>query len=385
MLQAGRPRRCSLELELRCNRFDIEPEITAKILKRGIRIYEVPISYTGREFDEGKKITWRDGFAALWTLVKYRFARLTRRVNRPRWAAVVVNYEAGPLLADVRALGARRHERGRGRARRRRQRLATTARSTTLLAARPGRARRRVARQRRLRARREPRHRGDARRRSSRCSIPTPRSSRAPRRRCSSRLDESRALGACGPRLRNLDGSDYPSARTFPSVPVAVGHGLLGLWWPTNPFTARYRQLDADPARARARSTGSRARRSGCAAAALDEVGGWDERYFMYLEDIDLCWRLRRAGLGRRVRAGGRGRARAGREHVAPARTGCCSSTIARRGDSRRLGSPARARCSLPFAAVYFALRAVLAMGEHAWRSARRHRSVARRRLACRA
>ena len=63
-----------VRLELRCNRFDIEPEITAKILKRGIRIYEVPISYTGREFDEGKKITWRDGFAALWTLAKFRFA-----------------------------------------------------------------------------------------------------------------------------------------------------------------------------------------------------------------------------------------------------------------------------------------------------------------------
>ena len=63
-----------VELELRCNRFDIEPEITAKILKRRIRIYEVPISYTGREFDEGKKITWRDGFAALWTLAKFRFA-----------------------------------------------------------------------------------------------------------------------------------------------------------------------------------------------------------------------------------------------------------------------------------------------------------------------
>jgi len=60
-------------LELRSDRFDIEPEITAKILKRGIRIYEVPISYMGREFDEGKKITWRDGFAALWTLVKFRF------------------------------------------------------------------------------------------------------------------------------------------------------------------------------------------------------------------------------------------------------------------------------------------------------------------------
>jgi glycosyltransferase involved in cell wall biosynthesis len=61
------------ELHLRANKFDIEPEITAKILKRKIRIYEVPISYTGREFDEGKKITWRDGFSALGTLVKYRF------------------------------------------------------------------------------------------------------------------------------------------------------------------------------------------------------------------------------------------------------------------------------------------------------------------------
>jgi glycosyltransferase involved in cell wall biosynthesis len=60
-------------LPLRADRFDIEPEITAKILKRGVRIYEVPISYTGREFEEGKKITWRDGFSALWTLVKYRF------------------------------------------------------------------------------------------------------------------------------------------------------------------------------------------------------------------------------------------------------------------------------------------------------------------------
>ena len=55
------------------NRFDFEPEITAKVLRRGYRIYEVPISYNGREFDEGKKITWRDGFVALWTLVKYRF------------------------------------------------------------------------------------------------------------------------------------------------------------------------------------------------------------------------------------------------------------------------------------------------------------------------
>jgi glycosyltransferase involved in cell wall biosynthesis len=60
-------------ITLRATRFEFEPEVTAKILRRGIRIYEVPISYTGREVDEGKKITWRDGFVALWTLVKYRF------------------------------------------------------------------------------------------------------------------------------------------------------------------------------------------------------------------------------------------------------------------------------------------------------------------------
>jgi glycosyltransferase involved in cell wall biosynthesis len=61
------------QLVLRSERFDIEPEITAKILKRGVRIYEVPISYAGREYADGKKISWRDGLSALWTLVKYRF------------------------------------------------------------------------------------------------------------------------------------------------------------------------------------------------------------------------------------------------------------------------------------------------------------------------
>jgi len=58
---------------LRARRFELEPEITAKILKRGYRIYEVPISYNGREYHEGKNITWRDGIPAIWTLIKYRF------------------------------------------------------------------------------------------------------------------------------------------------------------------------------------------------------------------------------------------------------------------------------------------------------------------------
>jgi glycosyltransferase involved in cell wall biosynthesis len=57
------------------NRFDFEPEITAKVLRRGHRIYEVPISYAGREVDEGKKITWRDGFTALAALVRFRFSK----------------------------------------------------------------------------------------------------------------------------------------------------------------------------------------------------------------------------------------------------------------------------------------------------------------------
>ena len=60
-------------LDLKSDRFGIEPEITAKLFKRGARVYEVPITYEGRDYSEGKKITWRDGFPALWTLVKYRF------------------------------------------------------------------------------------------------------------------------------------------------------------------------------------------------------------------------------------------------------------------------------------------------------------------------
>ena len=60
-------------LPLRSNRFGIEPEITAKLFKRGARVYEVPITYEGRDYSEGKKITWRDGFPALWALIKFRF------------------------------------------------------------------------------------------------------------------------------------------------------------------------------------------------------------------------------------------------------------------------------------------------------------------------
>jgi len=60
-------------LKLTASKFDIEPEVTAKLLRTGNRIYEVPIRYNGREVDEGKKISWRDGIPALWTLIKLRF------------------------------------------------------------------------------------------------------------------------------------------------------------------------------------------------------------------------------------------------------------------------------------------------------------------------
>ena len=61
-------------MTLRSSGFGIEPELTAKIFKRGYRVYEVPITYDGRGYDEGKKIGWRDGVVALWVLLRYRFS-----------------------------------------------------------------------------------------------------------------------------------------------------------------------------------------------------------------------------------------------------------------------------------------------------------------------
>jgi N-acetylglucosaminyl-diphospho-decaprenol L-rhamnosyltransferase len=109
------------------------------------------------------------------------------------------------------------------------------------------------------------------------------------------RLVADPALGAVGPRLTNPDGSLYPSARTFPDMVDAIGHGLLGMIAPNNPFTRRYRLLDWDHAEAATVDWVSGAcllvRRS-----AWDGIGGFDPSYFMYLEDVDLCWRLGRAG-----------------------------------------------------------------------------------------
>ena len=61
------------DIEIKAKRFEFEPEITAKLLKAGERICEIPIEVKPRSYSDGKKISWRDGFIALWTLIKYRF------------------------------------------------------------------------------------------------------------------------------------------------------------------------------------------------------------------------------------------------------------------------------------------------------------------------
>lgn len=103
------------------------------------------------------------------------------------------------------------------------------------------------------------------------------------------------SIGIVGPRIENVDGTRYPSARRFPSLVDATGHALLGLVWPGNPFTRRYRQDDWDPQEATDVDWVSGAcfliRRS-----LWDDLGGFDRQYFMYMEDVDICWRAWRHG-----------------------------------------------------------------------------------------
>ena len=70
-------------LPLSANRFGIEPELTARLAQAQARIYELPISYDGRSYEEGKKIGWKDGVSALWSIVKYNVLG----PKAPRWAS----------------------------------------------------------------------------------------------------------------------------------------------------------------------------------------------------------------------------------------------------------------------------------------------------------
>jgi len=109
-------------------------------------------------------------------------------------------------------------------------------------------------------------------------------------------LDIDARLAAVGPRIESVDGSLYPSVRSFPNLWVASGHAFLGLAWPTNPFTRRYRMLDWDHGHPAADVDWVSGACMLVRRSAFEAVGGFDERYFMYVEDVDLCWRLGRAG-----------------------------------------------------------------------------------------
>lgn len=116
----------------------------------------------------------------------------------------------------------------------------------------------------------------------------------APTRLVQALMDDPQA-GAAGPRVDTPSGDVYPSARTFPSVADSIGHGFLGLIWRNNPWSRRYlmsdRPLDRDQRVDWISGSCMMLRRS-----AFDQIGGFDESFFMYAEDVDLCRRLRDAG-----------------------------------------------------------------------------------------
>ena len=110
-------------------------------------------------------------------------------------------------------------------------------------------------------------------------------------------LESHPAWALVGPRIFTDTGDVYPSVRNFPSLADAAGHALLALFNPENPFTRRYNPGApvGDVVTEAGWVSGScfLARRS-----ALEELGGFDEAYFMYNEDMDLCWRAHSAGWG---------------------------------------------------------------------------------------
>lgn len=118
-------------------------------------------------------------------------------------------------------------------------------------------------------------------------------------------LDGAPEVALAGPLLRNPDGTRYPSARAFPSLAVGAGHALLGRVAPANRWSRAYRLAERFEEAKQGAPKDAIVPVDWVSGAcflvrrvAFDSIGGFDERYFMYAEDVDLCWRLRRAGWG---------------------------------------------------------------------------------------
>jgi N-acetylglucosaminyl-diphospho-decaprenol L-rhamnosyltransferase len=179
-------------------------------------------------------------------------------------------------------------------------------------------------------------------------------------------LDGDQALGIVAPRIETPDGRLYPSARTFPDMVDAAGHAFLHFVWRDNPFSRRYKMLDWDHSTPGdvdwVAGTYFMARRS-----AWDAVGGFDEDFFMYLEDVDLCWRLREAGWRTRYEPAARVVHAIGRStDQTPYRMIAEHHRSLLRYASKTMRGPRR--LLLPLIAAALGVRTVLAWGQRWWR-----------------
>jgi N-acetylglucosaminyl-diphospho-decaprenol L-rhamnosyltransferase len=179
-------------------------------------------------------------------------------------------------------------------------------------------------------------------------------------------LDTEPGVAIVGPGVENPDGTLYPSARRFPDLTVAIGHAFLGFVWPENRFSREYKMLDQDRRQSSdvdwVSGTCMLARRS-----AFDEVGGFDEAYFMYVEDVDLCWRLGRAGW----RVGYEPRARVVHTIGASSELAPYKMIAAHHRSLYRFAAkttPGRGRALLPLVGLGLAARTVLAWAQRAYR-----------------
>lgn len=179
-------------------------------------------------------------------------------------------------------------------------------------------------------------------------------------------LDTEPGMAIVGPRVENPDGTRYASARRFPDLTMAIGHAFLGFIRPDNRFSRNYKMLDQDRRQAAdvdwVSGTCMLARRS-----AFDEVGGFDEEYFMYVEDVDLCWRLGRAGwrVGYEPRAGVVHTIGASSELAPYAMIAAHHRSLYRFATKTTVG---RRRALLPLVGLGLAARTVLAWVQRAYR-----------------